>query len=353
VDPAPFGTIVIDKKTQLKRIFIQSFAQDNPYLMGNDPQYINRLASLPEAERRAKLEGDWSTFEGQVFSDYREEHFPDEPENAVHVVEPFEIPVWWPRFLAIDWGYTAMTYAVWGALSPEDQLFLYREYSIKEAKTSEWATEVGQLSQNDKLTDIVLCRSAWQSRGEELTQQEQFTKYSGLIARQAENDRVIGKLLVQEYLRFEDRSHALKPFNIETANSILIRRGTEAYQHYCNAYRERKKDKLPKLQIFKQLRILRQTIPLCIYDKKSQTTQKPAEDVKEFAGDDPYDGLRYIVCCVDGHLGRMSAQASAREQEDKAIRELEQTRDWTKYYRRMEFLERKGMPLEPAPVRRR
>ena len=28
---------------------------------------------------------------------------------------------------------------------------------------------------------------------------------------------------------------------------------------------------------------------LCIYDKKSNTTNKPAEDVREFNGDDPYD----------------------------------------------------------------
>jgi hypothetical protein len=41
VEPAPYGTIIKDTRTTLKRIFIRSKAQDNPYLMENDPQYIS------------------------------------------------------------------------------------------------------------------------------------------------------------------------------------------------------------------------------------------------------------------------------------------------------------------------
>ena len=352
VDPAPFGTILVEKQTGVKRIFIQSFAQDNPHLMQNDPQYVNRLGSLPEAERRAKLEGDWSTFEGQVFSDYREEHFPGEPDNAVHVVEPFSIPTWWPRFLAIDWGYTAMTYACWAALSPDDRLYVYREYAEKELKTSEWATEIGNLSRNEELREIVLCRSAWQNRGEELTQQEIFTKYSGLIAAQAENDRIMGKLLVQEYLRFEDKSKdPSDPFDQTTANKLLAQRGIDAYQAYLNSFKEKKREVLPKLQIFRNCVTLRKTIPLCIYAKKNQMSEKPAEDVREFFGDDPYDALRYLVCCVNNHLGRLVKEAEARKLEDKAIKEFEETKNYTSYYRRMEYLEKK-MNFAPEPVAR-
>ena len=135
INVAPYGVIVVNKRTQLKRIFIQSFAEDNPYLMQNDPQYINRLDSLPEAERRAKRLGAWDTFEGQVFSDYREYPGETEPENANHLCDPFKIPEWWLKFLAVDWGFSAMTIALWGALSPDDRLYIYREYSIKEAKT--------------------------------------------------------------------------------------------------------------------------------------------------------------------------------------------------------------------------
>jgi hypothetical protein len=353
VDPAPYGTIMVEKASGIKRIFIQSLATDNPYLMQNDPQYTSRLQSLPEAERRAKLEGDWTTFEGQVFNDYREEHFPGEPENAVHVIEPFDVPSWWPRFLAIDWGYTALTYALWGALSPDDRLYIYREYAVKEAKTIEWATEIGNQSLNESLKDVVLCKSAWQNRGEEFTQHELFAKYSGLTATQAENDRILGKLLIQEYLRFEDKiKEPEAPFSPELAKTILNKRGVDSYNAYLASYKERRKEAIPKLQIFRNCKILRDTIPLCIYDKKSNASNKPSEDVREFPGDDPYDTLRYLICCVNSYLGQLQGEAQYREQEARAIERFQKDRDWTSYYRRMENLERKDYRDFPVKLGR-
>src|SRR5262245_13306418 len=47
-----------------QRIFIPSSLRDNPSLMENDPNYETRLRELPEAERRAKLEGDWDAVSG-------------------------------------------------------------------------------------------------------------------------------------------------------------------------------------------------------------------------------------------------------------------------------------------------
>jgi hypothetical protein len=354
VDPAPYGTILIEKQSGVKRIFIQSFAQDNPYLMQNDPQYVSRLSSLPEAERRAKLEGDWSTFEGQVFSDYREERMPDEPENAIHIVAPFPIPTWWPRFLAIDWGYAAMTYALWAALSPDDRLYCYREYGQKERKTSEWATDIGNLSRDEEITGCVMCKSAWQTRGEESTQQELFTRYSGIVASQADDDRILGKLLVQEYLRFTNRStEPQSDFDDYVANKILIQRGVEAFQSYITSFQNRRREKMPRLQIFENLLFLRKTIPLCIYDKKSTITNKPAEDVREFAGDDPYDTLRYMLCMVNNHLGRMDNESDFRKREDDIIDRFDKNRDFTSYYRRMEYLEKsRDFGERPASLNR-
>jgi hypothetical protein len=358
ITPAPKGTIILDKQTRLKRVFIQSFAEDNPYLMRNDPQYVNRLESLPEAERQAKRYGSWDSFEGQVFSDYREIPAEGEPENACHVCEPFNIPAWWLRFLAIDWGYSAMTIALWGALSPEDRLYIYREYAIKEAKVSTWATEVGNYCVGESYKDIVLCRSAWQQRGEEATQQEQFTRYSGLIARQADNDRISGKLMLQEYLRWKEAPtrKAINRdvnFSIDRANYILRTQGSEAYDRYLGSFREVSEvTPIPRLQIFPDCKELRRCIPLCIYDRKSNSTEKPAEDVREFAGDDPYDAARYLVMAVNRYLGGLKDEATARKKEDKIISEFEQNRDWTSYYRKMEFLERQQSPVSLAPVKR-
>jgi hypothetical protein len=357
VNPAPYGTIIIDKITKLKRIFIQAFAEDNPYLMDNDPGYVSRLESLPEAEKQAKRYGHWDTFEGQVFDDYREipNTLKNEPENACHLVrEPFQIPDFWLRFLSIDWGFSAMTIALWGALDPKDRLYIYREYSIKGARTSTWATDIGRLSQGEKYADIVLCASAWQNRGEQLTQQEQFTKYSSLTARRADNDRIAGKLLVQEYLRWKDKpkSRVVRDsFDHDLAARILRLSGTDAYKSYLASFEEEKKEEhLPKLQIFPDCKELRKCLPLCIYDKKSNSTNKPAEDVREFDGDDPYDTLRYLICSVDKYLGTLKAEGDKRDRVSQILEKFGRTQDYNYLYRAMERTER--IEDSEVPVRR-
>ncbi len=355
INPCPYGTIMIDKKTGDKRIFIQSFAQDNPHLMENDPGYVRRLEGLPEAEKRAKLHGAWDTFEGQVFDDYREVPKDDEPENACHLYTPFLIPDWWLRFLAIDWGYTAMTCALWGALSPDDRLYIYREYTGKEKKTSFWANEVGELSRDESFTDIVLCQSAWQQRGEDLTIEEKLFKVANLRARRADNDRIAGKLMLQEYLRWkpiERKKINSEEYNSELASRILRQQGIEPYKKYLANFDEiKKEDNLPRLQIHPDCKELRKAIPLCIYDKKSNTTNKPAEDVREFAGDDPYDTVRYLVCSVDRYLGSLKDHAAQREKVNEVIQDLQVNHDWNAYYRRMERVERTNFSLV-KPVQR-
>ena len=356
VNPAPIGTIVVDKRTQLKRIFIQSFAQDNPYLMENDPQYVNRLKDLPEAERRAKLYGDWDTFEGQVFSEYRDMQIEGESENACHVCEPFTIPDWWLRFLAIDWGYTAMTIGLWGALSPDNRLYIYREYASRETKISTWATEIGNLSNGEIYSDLVLCRSAWQQRGEDLTIQEQFSKYSGLIARQADNERVAGKLMLQEYLRWKEMPSKAainkSVYSNDHASFILRNKGMEAYQNYLLSFEEVKETfPIPKLQIFPDCLELRKTIPLCIYDTKSKMTSKPAEDVREFDGDDPYDAIRYLVMAVDKYINSIVEQGKQRQKINSAVEQLAKNNNWNAYYRNMERIESESS-FRDFPVRK-
>lgn len=348
IEPAPYGKIMLDERTKLKRIFIQSKVQDNPHIMKNDPGYIQTLMGMAEKDRRAKLDGDWWTFSGQVFDDYREEPFADEPANAQHVIDPFEIPSWWPRFLAIDWGYAAMTYAVWGALSPEGRLYIYKEYGVKQTKISQWATEIGKLSNNENFVDCVMCQSAWQQRGDDLNIAEQFTKYSGLRPRLADNARVSGKLLLQEYFRWREKPTRKLPtgeeYSNETAAQILRTRGLEAYKLYVTSFEPEEPElNLPKIQIFRPCTILRKTIPLCVYDDDKK------EDVSEFEGDDPYDAFRYLVKAVDHYnFTKLSGKQEHLKQLSSIAQSFEKDHDYTSLHRKLENLGRKKFhPVRP------
>ena len=77
------------------KVFITASVFDNNALMNNDPDYVKRLAQLPEAERNALLYGSWDSFEGQVFTEWidNREHYKDR--RWTHVIEPFKIPQSW------------------------------------------------------------------------------------------------------------------------------------------------------------------------------------------------------------------------------------------------------------------
>ena len=357
VEPAREGyTIIKDSKTGLTRIFIPAKATDNPYLMKNDPQYVNRLQALPEAERLAKLEGDWWTFSGQVFEDWRIQPLSGDPPNAQHVIKPFEIPSWWPKLLAIDWGYSAMLYAVWGAISPKGRLIVYREYAAKKEKISTWAANVARLSQNDDLVDIVLDPSAWGNRGDEFTIAEQFEIHSGMRPRPADNDRIGGKVLLQELMRFRPHPPKIMPqegFDPELADRILRIHGTAKYYEYLEAFTpepEENTEDLPKLQVFETCPVLINTIPLCVYNTPTMGKSVNLEDVAEFDGDDPYDGLRYLAKAAQNYLTSGVAENERREALDRAIADFKRTEDRLALHMRLDkiFAEerRSGLPVK-------
>ena len=293
VDPARDGlTVLVDKKTGLKRFYLPARVEDNKHLLENDPTYIHKLEMLPtEAERRAKKYGDWYTFEGQVFS-FRLEPLPDEPSNARHVIEPFTLPIWWPRVAAIDWGFAAHVWIGWAAIAPDGRVYLYREYFQKRKMIAEWASDFKRLSADDNLESVALDPSAWQNRGIE-TIDQQFTQYSGYVPERAINDRIGGKLLLHDYLRWTPKprtKEAAGSFDAELAARILRNYGQHQYDKYVAAFEEEPiETNLPKLQIFDNCQAVIDAIPNCVYDPENP------EDVKEFEGDDPYDGIRYIL----------------------------------------------------------
>jgi hypothetical protein len=39
---------------------------------------------------------------GSVLMNF-DKHYSDEPENAVHVIKPFDVPEFWPKIVFMDW----------------------------------------------------------------------------------------------------------------------------------------------------------------------------------------------------------------------------------------------------------
>ena len=113
---------------QQQRIFVPSSVFDNKILMANDPLYVQRLASMPEAERNALLYGNWDSFEGQVFTEWRNdrEHYLDRQQT--HVIAPFRIPEDWVIWCGLDWGYSRPFSVGWYAVDRNRQMYHIREF---------------------------------------------------------------------------------------------------------------------------------------------------------------------------------------------------------------------------------
>ena len=347
------------RSTEKKLIFIKSKASDNEYLMRADPGYLDRMQGLPEADRIAKAEGDWWIYSGQVFDDFRENRLPTEPENAYHVIpveNQFTIPYFWPRILSIDWGYDAMTHALFWAINPlpnkdfKAKIYVYREYAARKEKISTWAGNLRNLSHGEDIRDIVLDPSAYGHRGDEKTIDEQFADSFGRAARRADNDRIGGKLLIQEYLRWKSngpRSIPKQGYDSEIAFRIRHTGGEEALREYEKTFLvEEDEGYLPKLMIFDNCKELINALPLCIYDKDH------TEDVAEFKGDDPYDNFRYGLKACQYFLDSGKERSGIEATRAQVLNSYKETGNATNFYMNMEKLERKETKLS-MPINRR
>lgn len=271
------GKIIKDMKTGLSRIFIPSQVSDNPYI---DSDYVKRLNMLPHAERQAKLYGDWFSFTGQVFTNFRSEPLIGDPDHYRHVVEPFNIPPYWPKFIAIDWGYSANTAVLWAALSPQGQVFIYREFQINKTDISTWAKIVRDMTpQTEVIQQVYICKSAFQNTGRASIAQlfKEFSGFNPIPTDNSRNSRVPGKILIQEGLLIPD--YEITGRSLSNPNGRLY----------------------PKIQIFNSCKKLIDIIPQCIYDKNN------TEDVMEFQGDDMYDCFRYIIAAANNYTKAVGA----------------------------------------------
>ena len=346
------NAIIYDKTSKTKRIFIPARLEDNPSLDLIDPEYRNRLELLPESERKAKIDGDWFAFSGQVFSEIRLKKVQGEPENAIHIIPSFEIPMWWPKILAIDWGFKAYTSSGWAAISPDLRLFVYRHYKVKKTNVSSWASDIKRLSQYDEnLKTPVLDPSAWQERGVE-TIADQFIKWSGFYPKKADNDRLGGKQLLHDFLRWKPKPQKYIPpegFNLEKSHWILRNHGPKAYKNYCYAFApEEPETNLPRLQFFESCKDIAETISICQYNEK----ESKKEDVQPFDGDDNYDMIRYLIKEADNYIQEIKSKKSKYDLQSKIMDSFEENSDYFKLNMQMLHYEKELRNQGPKPVRR-
>ncbi len=202
------------------RKFVPSSVFDNKALLSNDPNYIANLGSLPEAEKRALLYGEWDSFSGQVFTEWRNNPEGYKTHQFSHVIEPFEIPKSWTRYRAYDFGFTKPFAMYWAAVSPDGVIYLYRElYGCTKTPNEGIKKEGGEQAQMVREIEDEFERgneiygvadpAIWdESRGKEGCVVDAFAR-QGIYFEKGKNARISGKMQFHNRLRFDEKGNAM------------------------------------------------------------------------------------------------------------------------------------------------
>ncbi|WP_181788190.1 phage terminase large subunit [Streptomyces phytophilus] len=105
-------------------LLLDSRHKDNPVLFAGGElteagrSYIGKLDALTGVRYQRLRRGLWVAAEGIIYEGY---------DPAVHLVDPFDVPKDWTRWVTVDFGYTNPFVAQWWAEDPDGRLYLYRE----------------------------------------------------------------------------------------------------------------------------------------------------------------------------------------------------------------------------------
>lgn len=180
--------------------FIQAKVTDNLALMEQDPGYVQMLDNLPEDIRRAWRDGDWDMFVGQYFTEFRRE---------THVVEPFEIPESWRRYMTLDYGLDMLA-CYWVALDERGKAYVYREVYRSDLIISEAARAIKEaMPAGEKIAARFAPPDLWNRRQDTGRSVAEVFAREGLPLSKASNDRVAGWLDLKEWLHpYDDGTDA-------------------------------------------------------------------------------------------------------------------------------------------------
>ena len=257
---SPSGEVVEMKR---QRVFVPSTVFDNEILLKNNPEYLASLAMLPEAEKKALLYGDWDSFDGQVFTEWRNDPAHYDDMRFTHVVAPFRIPRHWQIYRGFDFGYTRPFSVGWYACDGDGRLFRIREYYGCTGRPNQGvcfepsriAEEIRSIEENDpnirgrKIIGIADPSIFDGSRGRSVAE---IMEKSGVFWRAGDNSRISGKM--QYHYRFAFDSEGV-----------------------------------PMLYIFNTCKNFIRTVPSLCYDTLN------VEDIDTSSEDHIYDECRYVL----------------------------------------------------------
>ena len=171
--------------------FIPSLVFENKYIMERDPNYVKVLENLPEDRKQAMLYGNWDIFDGQFFREFK---------RSVHVIEPFQIPEHWNRYIAMDYGLD-MFAVLFIAIDTKGKAYVYNEIHKPNLIVSEARQTLKSIMRHYKYKYIYAPPDLWNRNRDTGKSTAELFWEGGLDLTKASNNRIAGWLNVKEWLK--------------------------------------------------------------------------------------------------------------------------------------------------------
>jgi PBSX family phage terminase large subunit len=146
---------------------LESKHEDNPQLYDHSLQewttfgaeYLRTLDSLTGYLHQRLRLGVWVAAEGMFFPEF---------DPGEHVVEPFEIPDDWPRWVSVDYGFAVPFCALWLTRDPQSRaLYVYREAYGAGLRDEQQADVIKKRSEGERILQITCDPSMFNARTEQ------------------------------------------------------------------------------------------------------------------------------------------------------------------------------------------
>lgn len=246
------------------RIFIPSTVFDNEILLKNDPNYLASLASMPYKERQALLYGDWDSFSGQVFMEFKDDPEGYQTRKWSHVIEPFDIPEDWSIYCGFDFGFSKPYSVGWYAVDHNGCIYRIRELygCMKDQPNTGVQDEPMEIAR--KIKEVEATDPNLKGRHiRRIADPAIFEKSKG---------ESIAEMMERGFVSWEPGDHT--------------RLAGKMQFHYRLAFDEKGK---AMLYVFNTCQGFIRTIPSLVYDEKK------VEDVDTAGEDHIYDECRYVL----------------------------------------------------------
>ena len=165
---------------------IDSFTWDrtaNPKYDDAEFEWAKRFYGEDSPVFREQYLGEWVFYGGLVWPNF----------SSKHIIEPFKIPSSWKVVRSIDFGYRDPFVCLWGAVGPNQEIYIFQEYYEREGRDlPDHASRIKAMSSGYNVMRTV---------GDPTEKQaiEDLCRY-GIFCDSAINDRMAGRLRVAEYM---------------------------------------------------------------------------------------------------------------------------------------------------------